>query len=286
MATILVAGATGLVGRELTQLLRDERFEVRTLSRNPKRAEALRALGAYVRTGDATDPATLHGLCDGVEIVVSCIGAPVVPAWSERRGFREVDTVANRNLLDVALKSGVRRFVYVSVHVEAGYEATSYVQAHEAFIGDLRRAPISSGVVRCTALYPILLPYLDMARRGVALVFGPGHFVTNPVHPRDVAEACMRAVQGEAGDLSIGGPEVFSRDEIARLAFAALGRKPHIVHVPRPVVLGVAKIAGLFHRRLGNLFDFAGRVFTTKCVAPAIGVRRLADYFASRVNPR
>ena len=51
---VLVAGASGLIGREVVRLLVEAGHSVRTLSQNAERAERLRALTGDVRIADAT----------------------------------------------------------------------------------------------------------------------------------------------------------------------------------------------------------------------------------------
>src|SRR3712207_8223785 len=60
-----------------------------------------------------------------------------------RSGFREVDTVANLNLLEAAKEAGVRRFVYVSVHVQPDYARSAYIRAHEEVVSELSKPGIS-----------------------------------------------------------------------------------------------------------------------------------------------
>jgi uncharacterized protein YbjT (DUF2867 family) len=277
---VLVAGATGTVGRAVTRLLHDRGLALRTLSRDARRAQSLSTIAADIRTGDATDLRTFHGALDGIRRVVSCLGAPVTLGSRDRRSFRDVDTVANRNLLHAALDAGVERLVYVAVHVEPGYAETAYIRAHEEVIDDLRRSPISAAVVRCTGIFPIFGPLLDVARRGVIAIPGDGRSLTNPIHQLDVAEVCARALDGDVDDISIGGPDVMMREEIVRLAFAAVGRKPRIVHLPRGLMMASGKAASLFNPRLGELLEFGAKVFTSRCVAPHHGTRRLTEHFS------
>src|SRR5215218_1017984 len=95
MQSVLVAGATGILGREVARLLHEEGHRVKSFSRNPARAQALRGIADEIATGDATNPESLGNVCDGVDAVISCLGSPVTfTMGGERRSFREVDTVA------------------------------------------------------------------------------------------------------------------------------------------------------------------------------------------------
>jgi uncharacterized protein YbjT (DUF2867 family) len=276
---LLVAGGTGIVGRTITTLLSRQGVAVRTLSRDARRADGLRRVAADVRVADASQPSSLAGLVDGIDVVISCLGAPVTFGGS-RRGFHESDTLPNRHLLQAAIRAGARRFVYMAVHLDPGYRDTAYIRAHEAFIDELRRSPLSSGVVRCTGIFPIFAPMIAMARRGVIAIPGDGRSMTNPVHHVDVADMCLRAARGEIDDVAIGGPDVLTRDDICRLAFEAVGRPARIMHVPRAALLTSARLVRPFHPHSAEMIDFATKVFTASCVAPHRCPRRMADYFA------
>ena len=182
--TVLVAGATGMLGREVVALLVADGYRVKTLSRDPVRAQELAGIADEVVLGDATDPATLVGAMDGVDSVVSCLGAPMAFVASDRRSFRKVDTVANLNLLHAAKQAEVRRFVYVSLLLCPSWADTAYARAHESVVQGLRHSGISYAVVRPTGMFPIFEPFVPMARRGLVCIPGNGQARTNPVHPR------------------------------------------------------------------------------------------------------
>ncbi len=280
MRTILVAGATGIVGQAITQLLRNSNYRIRTLSRDPGRAQALRNMADEIVLGDATRPKSLEGALTGIDAVISCLGAPVNFSWTDRRGFHAVDTVANCNLIRAAVKAGVARFVYVSVHVHPGYAATAYIRAHESVVAALGESGLSFAVVRPTGIFPIFDALVTMAHRGVATIPGDGTARTNPVHQLDVAEACVDALTAKAGSsIAIGGPDIFTREELVRLAFEAVKKRPHIIHAPRSLMLVAGTVIRPFHPRLGEMIDFATHVFTAECVAPQVGRRRLSDHF-------
>jgi len=103
---VLLAGSTGVIGREIAKALRQQRHEL---------VCPLRVSGV-----DALRPETLRGLCDGVDIVVSAMGGSVALGAPEWRRYAVTNTEANRNLREEALRAGVRRFVYVGAHAQPG----------------------------------------------------------------------------------------------------------------------------------------------------------------------
>lgn len=271
-----------MLGREVVALLHAGGYRVRTLSRDPQRAQALAGVADEIVLGDATDAATLGGAMEGVDAVVSCLGAPMAFVLADRRSFRDVDTVANLNLLRAATNAGVGRFVYVSLLVRPGWEDTAYVEAHEEVVREVRRSGISHAIVRPTGMFPIFDPFVPMARRGLAWIPGDGRARTNPIHPREVAEVCVAAVE-QIEDLSIpiGGPEVLTREDIVDLAFEAVGRRPRVLHLPLWMLTVGARLLRHVHPRLAEVTDFTARALTHDFLAPEVGTRRLGDHFGS-----
>jgi uncharacterized protein YbjT (DUF2867 family) len=133
-------------------------------------------------------------------------------------------------------------------------------------------------VVRPTGLFPTFRPLLPMAAKGRVVVIGDGHSRTNPVHPIEVARACLGVIEEGPFEIPIGGPEVLTRSEIARLAFATVGTPPRISHVAPWVSRAVGGALGIVHPRLGQLVRFATEVSVVDAIAPKLGTLRLEDY--------
>ncbi len=283
---VLVAGASGAIGREVVALLRARGDTVRALVHRRRPAGAL-GEGVELRAADATRPEALRGVCEGVDAVVSCLGAPVAMSLGARASYLAVDAPANAALLDEALRANASRFIYVSLHVEPAYAHTAYVRAHELVVDRLRRADTLTGtVIRPTGLYSAMADFLGLARRGFAPLVGDGQARTNPVHERDVAAACVEALGGGPGDVELGGPEVLTRRQIVELAFAALGKRPRLVRLSPWLMRTMGTLLWPLQPRLGELMHFFAAVAATSALAPAHGSMRLSEYFAERVAAR
>jgi uncharacterized protein YbjT (DUF2867 family) len=273
---LLIAGATGSVGRRLSRLALSGDWWVRTFSRR-----AVDSRGDDAKLGDALRVGDLRGVCDGMDVVVSCIGASVALGSAEKRSYLEVDVAANRNLIAEAERAGVRRFIYLAAHLGDGYRDTAYIRAHEQVVDTLRSSTALSSVtvLRPTGIYTALDDLVKMARAGFGTVIGSGAAKTNPIHPEDVARACLEHLREGPPEIDLGGPEILTRRQIAETAFAAVGRKSRIASVPPAMMRGSARMLGLFNPRKAELLTFAASVTTADCVAPRVGTLRLADYF-------
>ncbi|MEU9098576.1 NAD(P)H-binding protein [Streptomyces sp. NPDC048361] len=248
--------------------------------------------------GDATDPEALRGCCDGVDVVVSTIGLVGKgrsggrgPGKGGGRGSAptcwDVDYGANRALLAEARRAGAARFVYVSVVRAPGLERVQLVRAKREFEAELRRSGLAHTVLYPNGFFSDMDEYLDMARKGRAIVFGGGRFRINPVDGADVAAAVADAVTGAAEEVELGGPDVLTHEEIARQAFRALGRPARITRLPAWTLragLGAARL--LTPLRVYGRLEFPLTVLTEDVLAPATGRRHLADHFREAAADR
>ena len=262
---VLLAGAGGQVGRRVHQLLRQASIPVRTISGR-----------------DLTVAGAAEGLAEGCDVVVSCAGASVSLGARDKRSYGQIDPVINGALLKESLRAGAYRFVYLGVHALEHYAHTAYVKAHESFVESLRQAPVSSTAIRPTGIFSAFEDLLPMARKGVLPLVGNGLARTNPIDPQDVAELMVRYLEVGPADLPCGGPEILTRKDINRIVGQSVGRpNAWMPGIPAAVVRLEAKAVRLFHPRMADLMEFFSEVATTDCIAPALGERRLSDYFGA-----
>ncbi|MFG2793810.1 SDR family oxidoreductase [Streptomyces sp. NPDC048419] len=281
---VLVAGATGYLGKHVVQELNVRGHSVRALVRNPDRLGPLRDVVDEVITADATDSQGLAGCCDGVDILVSTVGLVGKPAgptcW-------DVDYGANLNLLREAQRARVHKFVYVSVVHAPALENLALVQAKRAFEKELRASGMEHTILYPNGYFSDMEDYLRMARRGRAFVFGKGGFRINPIAGEDVAAALADAVSTDEQDIELGGPEVLTHEQIARAAFQALGGPARITRLPLPALkIGLTLLRRLTPLRVHGVLEFPLTVLAHDVIAPAHGRRRLADHFRSEAEAR
>ncbi len=282
MQTVLVAGATGALGRAVVADLKLRGYEVRRLvRRNPEPGD---------HVGDLRDAASIRKVTEGMDAVISCAGASMsMTNWSDRTDFREVDWLGNRNLLEDAKRSEVKKFVYVSLNDGPALAHTAYAKFHEAFVQDLSRSGLDYTVVRPTGLFSFYLQILEMARNGRVILINKGWAETNPIHEGDAARACVEALVLGRTDFPVGGPEIRSRKWITEKAFEVLGKTPSMPSVPGKVMAPAAALMKLVNPRIGALAEFGIAVSSVNCIGPLYGMRTIDSYFkqavASDVQP-
>jgi uncharacterized protein YbjT (DUF2867 family) len=276
--TVLVAGATGYLGRHLVGALLDAGCRVRVLVRR-KEQGATFPDGVEVFVGEVTDPPSLTGVADGIGWVISALG---ITRQHDGVKYADVDYRGNLALLQLAEKAGVTRFVYVSVlHGRELRRSVRLAAAKERFVDALTASPVSSVVVRPTGYFSDMGEFLSMARRGVVSLFGDGHWAINPISGRDAALACVAAAASTATEVPVGGPDIFTYQQIAQAAFAACRAQPRIRHLPRGLaVAGVWVLAHCTPEHVYGPLQFLLAVMTHQMTAPRTGSDHLTDYFA------
>lgn len=283
MAKILVAGASGQLGKHVARELKLRGYAVRAIARDAGKLASLGIEEAV--TADLTKPETMRGVCDGVDAVISCAGASMnINDFKDRQSFYEVDYQGNLHLLNEARKANVDKFVYVSLAGAENLRQTEYADAHEKFVEALRASEVKNVVIRPTGFFGFNLELLKFAAKGRGLVVGKGHCKTNPIHEADVATACVDALESDTSDIPAGGPEIFTRRETVEMAFAALNRKPSIVSIPPGLFKLMVAPLKLFNRRIYALMDFGIAVTQVDSIAPVVGSRNLRRYFEEAVK--
>lgn len=137
MKKILIAGATGYVGRYLVQSAKKSGYYVRALVRNPNK---LKETGSFLEPavhhlvddlfiGEVTNSSTLKGICDDIEIVISSLG---ITRQKDKVTFKDVDYLGNKAILEEAIDAGTKKMIYLSVlHAEKLVDKTKLVYYKE-----------------------------------------------------------------------------------------------------------------------------------------------------------
>lgn len=223
MATILVTGGTGALGREVVPLLLAAGSDVRVLSRRPRRdsdpAEVSWA------TGDLRTGAGLSEAVRDAAVIVHCASDPRRP-----RG----DLAAARNLIGAATAAGRPHLVYVSI-VGVDRVPFGYYQIKLEVERLIEESGLPWTVLRATQFHDLLCYLFQMAAKLPVLMI-PAGVSDQPVDTRDVAarlsELALGDPAGRAADF--GGPQVRPMAELARAWLNATGLRRRLLPVRLP----------------------------------------------------
>ena len=108
---ILLAGATGYLGRFITEELVEKGYDVKIVVRNKEKVN-LKAQNLTILEAQVTQPETLKEICKNIDVVISTVG---ITRQKDGLTYMDVDFQSNVNLIDEAKKRGVKKFIYISV---------------------------------------------------------------------------------------------------------------------------------------------------------------------------
>ena len=282
---VLVAGSTGYLGRYVVSELHARGHVVRALVRDPARLGPVRGCVTEVFVGQATEDASLEGVADGVDCIISCLGNRT---FNRKPTVWAVDRDANLHLVARARAAAISRFIFVSVL--AGRQTRSRVpqiEAREQVVDALTQGSVPWTIIRPAGFFNDMVEFLDMAAKGAAWLVGKGNSRFAPIHGADLATYIVDRLEDDAAvsrEFPVGGPELLSQREIAELAFSALNQSSRIYATPDWLVPMLAKLIIPFNVNLGSfLAMLAAMAGEQDAAAVRTGERYLADFYREQL---
>lgn len=220
---ILVTGARGTVGRELTALLQARGQPFRALARNPEKAKSATLPGGVWRQGDFVAPDTLRAAFDGIECLFLLCGAQP-----------DMD-ILEIHAVEAAKQAGVGRIVKISVPNASETGIAALQRLHGRSEAALGASGIAWTVLRPNGFMQNLYgPTQGFdARRICRLPLGEAKYCF--IDAQDIAATALAALteDGHAGKVyDLTGPEALSYAEAARIVSKATGETFTFVDIP------------------------------------------------------
>ena len=272
---VLVAGAGGYLGTTIVQTLSFQKHNVVALDLDEA---ALNRLHHYTRetvTADVTHPEQLSECMQNIDVVISTIG---LATPKKNRSYWDVDYNGNLNLLEEAIRSKVKKFIFISViNADKKTFLPPVVQAKRAFEKQLISSGLQWVIYRPTGYFKdIITIFKKMAAKGKVIILGTGDIKTNPLHPHDFAN-CIAENLGRSNEIiEIGGPEVYTYKELGLLAFEGLNKKPKIKYKSIAGFKCFLRIAKVCMPKLYPVFIFSLWCMTNDMVAQKTGVMKIS----------
>jgi uncharacterized protein YbjT (DUF2867 family) len=207
---IAVAGATGRLGRHVSEVLTERGHEVVAMSR---------ATGVDIITGAGLDAAL-----NEVEVIVDAATGPS----PEQQPATEFFVTAAHNLQEAGVRAGVRRAVVVSI-INIDKSAGGYGLAKIAHEDAWRSGPIPVRIVRAAQFHEFVAQLLEWGTHG-EVAYVP-EMRTQIVSARTVAGVVADVATSEdepAGIVEIAGP---CEEGLAALATMLVARRGTAVKV-------------------------------------------------------
>jgi len=255
----VVTGAFDYTGQYITRKLLRRGSMVRTLTGHPMRFNPFGRDSVQAVPFNFDRPDVLTENLRGATVVFNTY-------WIrfEHGGLTFARAVQNiRQLIDCAVRAGIRRFVQISITNASTASQLPYFRGKGAIEEILRSCGLSYAIVRPTVIFggeDILINNIAWALRTFPIfaVPGKGDYRLQPVFIEDLAALVTNVgQQSENIELDAVGPETFRFDELLRLLARSMEKTVRLVHVPSSIALLCASMIG---RAMGDVILTADEI--------------------------
>lgn len=236
MKTVLITGATGYIGRRLTNLLlADGTYEVRLLVRNRKKVQLSIMDQVDIREGDTFDKDLLYRSLQGVDTAFY-----LIHSMGSTKDYQDLDRLSAENFRESCIAAGVRRIIYLGglgVKKDASKHLLSRIETGEILSAkpeQIQTIWLRAGVIigSGSASFEILrnlsqkLPMMITPRWVRTL--------TQPIGISDVLSYLHKSIELDHGENLIVdiGAEQLSFQQMMQQAAEVMGLKRLLIPVP------------------------------------------------------
>ena len=225
---VVLAGAFGHLGEDILKELIRNQHEVIAADVVIRELEGVE--GYTPVQIDMTDAEKMKGLCDGADVVISTVGLTKASATVSAY---DIDYGANKNLVDEALRAGVKHFAYVSVLKADKAKDVPMLDAKAKLEAYLKKTGMKWVIFRPTGyFYDIAKVFMPMVEKGKVTLLGRMPVHCNVVDTPDFAAFIVAHMCDDNKLYNVGGKETYSYEQLARMFFAAAGKEAKISYAP------------------------------------------------------
>ena len=260
MRKVLVTGATGFIGIEVSRQLADRGMRPRLMVRRPVRGLMLRNLDAEIMQADIRSPESLRRILNGIDTVIH-LGARA--AFEPYPRLYPSIVQGSLNLMQAAIDARVKNFVYGGSLLVYGNAATPIDQdtkpspmsgyGKAKLEAELRLEEMAAKAGTC--LVSLRLPHVygahsllfDQVRHGKVFFPGKGDNPFAHIHVIDAAQALIHAAESSqpgiwvvADELSCSWNEYF---ETLQTYYPRL----RVTHIPQKLSYLATRLLDIFY---------------------------------------
>lgn len=240
---VFVTGATGVIGRSVTDALQAAGHTVRGLVRHGDNVDALEGTGVQAVPGNLFDRQSLVAAFEGCDVVCNMathisVGKAGVRPGACRSNDR-IRSEGSRIVAEAARDAGVGRLVQESVSFLYTDNGDDWIDEDTSIAVTRAIEPVvvaetNAEKFACKSRYGVVLRFGNiigddaltrtrLARAGCGHPVGMGRpeSWTHVVHPDDVGSAVVAALSAPSGTFNIGAEPIRRRDVVAAFADAA-----------------------------------------------------------------
>src|SRR5262252_7439599 len=212
--TVLVVGATGVLGMEVCRQLADAGKKVKGLVRtssHKEKVDGLHQVGVETVTGDMKDPQSLYQVFQNVDAIISTATSTI--SYQEGDSIETVDLAGQLNVAEAAGAAGVQHVVFISFPpMTPDFPLQSAKRAVE---NRLKSKNFAYTILQPTYFMEIWLgPALGFdCAHARALIYGEGKNRISWISIKDLASFAVASIDNPAAQnavIQLGGPDDLS----------------------------------------------------------------------------
>ena len=244
---VVITGAFSFTGRYATQQFLNRGYKVRTLTFHPQRQNEFEGK-VEVFPYNFEDPSRLEESLRGSSCLINTY-------WVRfPKGGTTFETAVNntRTLIAAAKKAGIKRLVHVSIANPSINSPLAYYRGKAELEQVIKESGLSYAILRPTVIFggeDVLVNNIAWFVRHFPVfgVPGDGRYSIRPIYVEDLASLITTSAGNNRNEvIDAVGPETFRFEELVRLIAAQIGKKIHIIHLPRSAAYLSTLVVGQF----------------------------------------
>lgn len=241
--SLLIVGATGTLGRQITRHALDRGLKVKCFVRYPKKANFLREWGAELVAGNLNNPESLDEALEGITEVID---AATTRATGSMR-IKDVDWLGKVNLIQAAERAKVERFVFFSILNAEKYPNVPLMDIKCCTEKYLALTDLNYTVLKPCGFFQNLIGEYAIPTLENQTIWISGE--SSPIaymNTQDIAKFAVRALsvkETERQSFAIAGPKAWQPTEIIKLCERMSGRTRRTANMPIGLLRFVRKVA-------------------------------------------
>ncbi len=295
---ILLIGSSGNIGSRALALLL-EHGKAASITAFDKKAPKTKDLPPEVKvlSGDEADITQADSVAKAVKgntIVICAIGVPRYTAPGEKKLTPyEIEENGMQNIVNAAKAEKVKQIIYISaLGVARGDNIPAFHHAH------LAKRKAEEILTKSGITYTILRPsgyFFDFRDLLAAAIAGRYHVVdegntkVQPLHQDDVAAILIASINNKRVSnkiLPLGGPEIFSYNDLGKLFGKVLKKDVNIIHLaPEKFKKEYFNSDVILFRATADSILTQKELDTLIASFPGLKLKRLEDYLNNPDDP-
>lgn len=244
--SLLIIGATGTVGRQITKKALDEGLKVKCLVRNLRKASFLKEWGAELVYGDLCIPQSIPNTLKGV----TCIVDASTTRPYEFLTAEQLDLVGKKNLLELAKVAKIKRYVFLSILNGHKKENIPFMNLKLRFEKLLIDSGVNYTIFYLPSLFQgVISQYAVSILDQQTIVVPQSENRMMYIDAQDIADSVVKSLISESSEnkrIPLITKENWSPQEIIALCEKYSGQKAKTLYTPNIILQFLASFFQLF----------------------------------------